>query len=500
MPLLNQLNTLETMGLIRLAAVQPELEYLFRHALVQDAAYGSLLKSDRKKLHQGVGEVLEKLYSHQLDELAATLALHFEKAGACEKSLQYFTRAGDRASESYANTEAIAFYQSAITQAEQLFKQAKDEKWQATISLLWEKVADSISRTGQYEAARVYYYRAHDLQASLSQVNNIMQARLHRKVGAGQSIQRQFAEASQVWEKAENYLGTLSDESGKELWDEWIEIQVERTWGYYWQGATAEMERTSRPLLPIVEQRGTAEQRARALGAYGTFLLRQERYVVSDGTIISYLKNLQYALEAKNLLLQCEAYLGLGFCHLFRREFSAAEENLQAGLTLGERIGSPLYISRSANYLMVVARMRGEIEKAQSYFPTILSHAWAGPMSDYRVQVRACEAWIAWRAGKLEDAHRLAEESLKKMQEMSAKFPFQWMAVFVLLGIAVTEYQILKAIGWIQILLDPLVMRLPDDLTDALDSAVKLGEANHLDAAHQSLEDALKLATVYGYL
>ena len=94
----------------------------------------------------------------------------------------------------------------------------------------------------------------------------------------------------QVWAKAETYLGELSDDSANALWDEWIEIQVERTWYYYWQAATEEMERTCRTFLPIVEQRGTAEQRARAVSAYNLFLLRRERFVVSEGTIIGYLK------------------------------------------------------------------------------------------------------------------------------------------------------------------------------------------------------------------
>ena len=46
-----ELDTLESKGLIRLAAMSPELEYLFRHQLVQDAAYGSLLKQVRRELH-----------------------------------------------------------------------------------------------------------------------------------------------------------------------------------------------------------------------------------------------------------------------------------------------------------------------------------------------------------------------------------------------------------------------------------------------------------------
>ncbi len=62
MTLVSQLTTLEFAGLIRLAQVQPELEYVFRHALVQEAAYASLLRQDRRDLHRAVGETLERLY------------------------------------------------------------------------------------------------------------------------------------------------------------------------------------------------------------------------------------------------------------------------------------------------------------------------------------------------------------------------------------------------------------------------------------------------------
>ncbi|MGH2522606.1 MAG: hypothetical protein ACRDH2_08895 [Anaerolineales bacterium] len=72
MTLGNHLSTLETSGLIRLAARQPELEYLFRHALIQEAAYGSLVKADRRNLHRAVGEALERLYPDRL--LARTCA------------------------------------------------------------------------------------------------------------------------------------------------------------------------------------------------------------------------------------------------------------------------------------------------------------------------------------------------------------------------------------------------------------------------------------------
>ena len=67
MTLSDRLNTLESAGLIRLAQLEPDLEYLFRHALVQDAAYASLLTSDQKQLHLAVGTAVEHLYPDQLD-------------------------------------------------------------------------------------------------------------------------------------------------------------------------------------------------------------------------------------------------------------------------------------------------------------------------------------------------------------------------------------------------------------------------------------------------
>src|SRR5258707_858405 len=82
--------TLDAADLIRLSQVEPNLEYLFRHALVQDAAYESLLKSDRQRLHLVVGQILEKVYPERLDELAPVLGHHFYEAGSRSEAQKYF--------------------------------------------------------------------------------------------------------------------------------------------------------------------------------------------------------------------------------------------------------------------------------------------------------------------------------------------------------------------------------------------------------------------------
>ena len=105
-----QLDTLEAKGLIRLAAFQPELEYLFRHALIQDTAYESLLKQERRALHRLVGEALEELYPERRGDLAAVLAMHFEQAGDTDRAINYLMEAARFAYERNAISEAYELY------------------------------------------------------------------------------------------------------------------------------------------------------------------------------------------------------------------------------------------------------------------------------------------------------------------------------------------------------------------------------------------------------
>jgi tetratricopeptide (TPR) repeat protein len=120
-----QLDTLEAKGLIRLASVRPDLEYLFRHALVQDAAYGSLLKQERRELHGRVADALEQLYPERRDELAPVLAMHFEQAGDPDKAVDYLIAGGRHALDANAIQEAYAAYDRAAALADQLAASAE---------------------------------------------------------------------------------------------------------------------------------------------------------------------------------------------------------------------------------------------------------------------------------------------------------------------------------------------------------------------------------------
>jgi class 3 adenylate cyclase/tetratricopeptide (TPR) repeat protein len=100
------LDTLLAAELIERTAPDPEPAHAFRHALLQEAAYGVLLKGERQELHRAVGRVLEEIHVERRDELAAILAHHFERGEDPERALTYLLRAGRHALARYANHEA----------------------------------------------------------------------------------------------------------------------------------------------------------------------------------------------------------------------------------------------------------------------------------------------------------------------------------------------------------------------------------------------------------
>src|SRR5207253_9447371 len=93
---------------------EPELEYLFRHALVQDAAYASLLKQDRRTLHRLAAETLLATYPDRKRELAAVIAMHYEQAGDAQAAAPYLVEAGAHAHGPVAHREALSFFERAV--------------------------------------------------------------------------------------------------------------------------------------------------------------------------------------------------------------------------------------------------------------------------------------------------------------------------------------------------------------------------------------------------
>jgi predicted ATPase len=94
----------------------PDAVYVFKHVLVRDVAYGSLLRNARQQLHAQIAEALETQSPELMDSQPELLAQHHAEAGLVEKSAAYWAKAGHRSSARSAIAEAAAQYQKGLDQ------------------------------------------------------------------------------------------------------------------------------------------------------------------------------------------------------------------------------------------------------------------------------------------------------------------------------------------------------------------------------------------------
>ncbi|MGZ5326766.1 MAG: ABC transporter substrate-binding protein [Actinomycetota bacterium] len=108
------LTELQRLDLIREARRWPEPEYRFKHALIQEAAYRTLVRQDRERLHRTAATWLEERSGDRRDEVAGLLAHHWLGAADEDKAVAYLTRAGDLARQEYALDEAVGHYRELL--------------------------------------------------------------------------------------------------------------------------------------------------------------------------------------------------------------------------------------------------------------------------------------------------------------------------------------------------------------------------------------------------
>ena len=135
----------------------PELEYIFKHALTQEATYESILLRRRRELHRRVGETIEALFADHLEEFYGVLAYHYARAEDWEKAQDYLFKAGDQAGKMAADAEALAHYRQAVAGYSRVFGDRWDPLQRAVLE---RKMGEALFRRGEHQQATEYLQRA----------------------------------------------------------------------------------------------------------------------------------------------------------------------------------------------------------------------------------------------------------------------------------------------------------------------------------------------------
>jgi predicted ATPase len=151
-------------GLLQLVAaelvyqrgVPPQAAYTFKHALIQEAAYQSLLKSTRQQVHQRLAQVLEARFPALVETQPELVARHYTAAGCTEQAVIYWQRAGQHASDRSAHLEAVSHFTTGIELLNTLPETPERTQQSLTLHLALGAALQVMKGHGAPEAEQAY--------------------------------------------------------------------------------------------------------------------------------------------------------------------------------------------------------------------------------------------------------------------------------------------------------------------------------------------------------
>ena len=152
-----RLSRLKSVEIIDELKSAPELAYLFRHALAQEAVYESVLVERRKSIHERVAECIELIYEDRVREVASVLAFHYARAENWEKALKALLEAADQSARMAADDEALIHYQEAIATYSRVFGESWDRKERAHVE---RRLGEIYLRRGDHPKALAHLTKA----------------------------------------------------------------------------------------------------------------------------------------------------------------------------------------------------------------------------------------------------------------------------------------------------------------------------------------------------
>ncbi|MDH3944639.1 MAG: AAA family ATPase, partial [Anaerolineae bacterium] len=439
-----QLNTLQRVELIREAARVPELEYIFRHELTRDAAYGTILRRQRRQFHLQVAETIEELFPDKLEEEAHRLGYHFAQARENERALRYYTLAAEAAARLYANREAADHYKEAIKFAQKVGISIED------LNDLYIKGGRALELSGGYEEAIGLYKELEQMGEEQGEPAMVLAALTPQATIASVPTEQYDAEHSKaLTDRALKLARELKDPraEAKALWNKMLvsyfiegNSQLSLEYGEKAQVIAREhglkeelaftLHDSVRPFMSIGDVGKSAEVQAEALALWremGNMPMTADNLTMA-ATNAYYQGDLTGALELGEEALRIsqsidslwgQAYSKGNIAPVFYElgEIGKAMRAFQDSAELAKEANF-MAAQFSNLYLALILADLGAFEEAQKYTNKAGNWVSEGEMTMGRY-VRALDAFILARKGEAKGAWKSLESALDDFQDLN---------------------------------------------------------------------------------
>jgi len=334
-------------GLITQKVIHGEDLCSFADIIVRDVVHEEVSPLRRKKLHGVVGDALEKAYAKEIDEHLGELALHFLESGDENRALDYFLKAGEKATKVYANSEAASYFQSALKLLEE-----KEGELQERGRIL-ERLGDIKRIVGEHDACVKYWNKALRLWNQLHEKEKA--SRLHRKManvlweGIGDT-----KKAKEHYDKALKILETEPENV------ELASLYENMAHMYYRTGDIAKALSWAEKAIELARNLNAHEVIASSYASLGTIF----GYTGDRKKAIECLeKALKIALDNDYMETALRAYNNLAM-DLPAEEYERRLEYLEKGLELAKKVGHIGMISWIGTVLSWICIGMGNMNKA----------------------------------------------------------------------------------------------------------------------------------------
>jgi tetratricopeptide (TPR) repeat protein len=350
-----QLTRLESAQLVRQLA-ELEREYVFRHALIQDAAYASLLLKERRELHSRIAAIYEEQHAKHIDEYTALLAHHYAAAGETEKAIAYLHRTGKRAKHVGALTEALESFQHALAMAPQA-----DLSTRADLSV---QIGTVQELRGEYQAASEWLRAG--LGLARESGDNKTAARALSGLATVAVNQGEYETAKQ---SAHHALGLA-----REVGDSGCAALSLRTLGVVAGYAGDYVGAVEYCQASLALYKGLGDRRGvnLCLNSLGIFAFDQDKF---DTATRYFDQALALSYEIGDRRAIAIRLINLGDVAVKRHEYDAAKAYLVDALVSAREVGSKEDIATIILNLGDIAAMQGDAGSAYAYYRDALAQS-----------------------------------------------------------------------------------------------------------------------------
>lgn len=344
------LQRLINVELIQAEQLERTLAYLFRHALLRDVAYEGILFARRRALHARVARRIEALGREQADEQLALLAWHYLQAEEYRPALDYHVRAAEQAARRFANRDALALYDAALTIAPRLGVAAGRHWLDGQMTVLHERSGELRLLLGELDDAERHFREA--LRRAAPASENAL--RLHRLLASVEERRSRYDEAFE-------WLRTGMARATSAMRGEAARCYLLGAGIYFRQGEYQRSMEWAGMGLNLAEQIGSQADQAACLKLIGQL----HRDQGDNALALEALERARTLFAGLNILGGLSDTLNnLGLVYLNLGRWSDTVASYEESLRIGESIGDVLAIARTANNLAVVLVGRNQLGRA----------------------------------------------------------------------------------------------------------------------------------------